>query len=64
MNQMLTKRELLPALMGGAAVLVMAPAASVASFAVHFVLVPALLLVILWLAHWEGQRQASNLGPR
>lgn len=29
---------------------------TVASFAVHFVLVPIMLIAVLWLAHWEGQR--------
>lgn len=27
-----------------------------ASFIVHFLFVPALLLLMLWLAHWEGRK--------
>lgn len=32
---------------------------TIASFAVHFILLPILLLVILWLAHWEGRREGK-----
>jgi hypothetical protein len=33
---------------------------TIASFAVHFVLLPILLLAILWLAHWEGRRETKQ----
>lgn len=28
------------------------------TFLVHFVLVPPMIALLIWLAHWEGRRQA------
>lgn len=34
-----------------------------ASFLVHFCIVPIILLVILWLAHWEGRNMSAQAKP-
>lgn len=31
---------------------------TIASFVVHFTIVPALIVLTLWLAHWEGKHAA------
>jgi hypothetical protein len=31
-----------------------------ASFMVHFAILPCMLLLILWLAHWEGRNEAKS----
>lgn len=33
---------------------------SVASFLVHFLIAPVLLVLALWLAHWEGRSGARS----
>lgn len=33
---------------------------SIASFVVHFLIAPLLLLLALWLAHWEGRTGAKQ----
>ena len=33
---------------------------TIASFVVHFALAPILLLVLLWLAHWDGRRESDK----
>lgn len=35
-----------------------------ASFLVHFFFVPALLFLVLWLAHWEGRKEAVRGEPQ
>jgi hypothetical protein len=35
---------------------------TIASFIVHFFFLPLLLLTVLWLAHWEGQRESTTVG--
>jgi hypothetical protein len=37
---------------------------TIASFLVHFLLVPVLLYACLWLAHWEGRKNVlDSRGP-
>jgi hypothetical protein len=33
---------------------------TMAAFLVHFVIVPILLLLVLWLAHWEGRYKSKQ----